>query len=62
MSILKKLTKAVIDTALLPVDLAKDSISLGGVADGREKSYSAERLEKVSKSLKDAYNKLDEEK
>lgn len=61
MGILKKLAKAVVDTALLPIDLAKDSISLGGVADGREKSYSYERLEKVSKSLKGAYQDLDKD-
>jgi hypothetical protein len=52
MGILKNLTKAVVDIALLPVDVAKDSISLGGVSDDRNESYSTERLRKVQNSLK----------
>jgi hypothetical protein len=61
MGILKKLTKAVVDTALLPVDVAKDSVSLGGVSDDRNESYSTERLRKVQKSLKGAYDELEKD-
>jgi len=58
----KSLLKAVVDVTLLPIDIAKDSISLGGVSDGRDKSYTAERLGRVETSLKFAYGELDKSK
>ena len=59
MKIFRKLTKAVVDTVMLPIDVAKDSVSLGGLADHRDQSYSFERLHKVRRSLKSAYDELD---
>ena len=50
-SMLKNLTKAVVATAMTPVDLMKDAATLGGELTDREESYTAERLRQAKKAL-----------
>ena len=47
MSFLGKAFKTVINVAALPVEVAKDVITLGGVCTGEDKPYTAQRLEKL---------------
>ena len=54
MSILKKLVKSVVDTALVPKDVVEDILFLG---DG---NATEERLKKIKQALADAYEELDE--
>lgn len=42
-----KLFRFIFDAATLPLEITKDLFSLGGIAAGRQKSYTRERLEKL---------------
>jgi hypothetical protein len=57
-SILKKLTKAVVDTALIPMDLTRDIVTLGGRIG--EKPYTKDRLDHIIKDLKRLYQELED--
>ncbi len=46
-----KLFKTLFDIATLPVEVAKDIITLGGVVTERKKTYTQERLEKLDNDL-----------
>jgi len=60
MGFFKKLTKGVIDTALLPLDIVRDTLTLGGAITDEEPA-TKDRLKKVLKDLEDTYDSLDED-
>ena len=53
MSIFGSILKTVIDTATLPIEVAKDVVTLGGVVTGEHQTYTDKRLEKLSDDLED---------
>ena len=46
-----KIFKTLFDIATLPVEVAKDIITLGGTATERKKTYTRERFEKLDNDL-----------
>lgn len=55
---LGKTLSAAVDVVVLPVDLIKDALTLGGACTG-EDCATKERLQSVYKQLKDAAESLD---
>jgi hypothetical protein len=47
-SLFGKLVGAVVNTALLPVEIVKDVATLGGIATEQDKSYTRQQLEKLA--------------
>ena len=60
MSFFKKLIKATVDTVLLPKDIVSDVLTCGGAMADKDSAV-LKRIKKVSKSLEDAYDELDED-
>jgi hypothetical protein len=50
----KKLTKAVIGVATLPIDVAADIATLGGTLTDKKKPYTAKKLSNIVKNIDDA--------
>lgn len=50
----KSLVKAVVGTALLPVDIVADAVTLGGLYTNKQKTYTTERVSDILDNLKDA--------
>ncbi len=48
---LKSLTKAIIGTAVLPIDLAVDFVTLGGTLSDDKKSSTAKRLKHIGENV-----------
>lgn len=60
MGFFKKLMKATVDTAMVPVEVVKDVVTLGGVCVGdRIESYTVERAKRICRDLEEAYEELD---
>lgn len=51
---LKSLTKAVVSTVTLPVDVAADIVTMGGAMTDKDRPYTAEKLKKIMGHLDDA--------
>lgn len=51
MGMLGKLIGAVIDTALVPVELAKDVVTLGGAMTEEDEPYTLTRLKRVVRKV-----------
>jgi hypothetical protein len=54
MGFLGKLIKGTINTALIPVDVAKDVVTLGGTLDDEEETYTGKRVKQVIKDVEEA--------
>lgn len=54
------LIQAGAQTVLLPLDIAKDVVTLGGACTGDEPA-TIERMAKIAAELEDAYDALDED-
>jgi hypothetical protein len=52
--ILEDLTKAVVGVATLPVSIAADIVTLGGVNTDKDKPYTAETVSDIVQNLKNA--------
>tara|TARA_Y100001936_G_C15615494_1_gene428888 strand:- start:69 stop:257 length:189 start_codon:yes stop_codon:yes gene_type:complete len=50
-TMLKSLTKAIIGTAVLPIDLAVDFVTLGGTLSDDKKSSTAKRLKHIGENV-----------
>lgn len=61
MGFFSKLTKAAIDTVLLPVDIVKDTVTLGGLNVDEDEPFTVKRARKIKKALDDAYDTLDDD-
>ncbi len=53
MSIFGSLLKTVIDTATLPIDVAKDVVTMGGAMTERQEPYTFSKLKKIDSDLGD---------
>lgn len=60
MGLLGKLTSAIVQTALLPVELAKDSVTLFGACTDQHQPYTVQRLKKLGKTVESAIDDLSE--
>lgn len=49
----KSLAKAIIGTALLPVDILADTFTVGGVSTNKDRTYTGERLSDIVDNLKE---------
>jgi hypothetical protein len=58
MKLIGKLIKGTIDIVLLPLEISKDVITLGGVLTDKD-SYTADRLKKAGNNFSQFYNNLD---
>lgn len=47
MSIFGKLVKLVVNTVAIPIEVAKDVVTLGGVATCQPESYTSKRIKKL---------------
>ncbi len=56
---LKSLTKAAVDTALLPVDVVVDVTTMGRASDNEEPA-TVERIKKIAGKLQEAYDEIEE--
>lgn len=54
MGFLKNMTKAVVNLAVTPIEIAKDVITMGGTLTDEKESYTAQRLRKANKSFNKA--------
>lgn len=52
--IFSSITKAVVGTVTLPVDVAADIATLGGTLTDKDKPYTAEKLSDIMDNIKDA--------
>lgn len=50
---LGKLFKAAFNTVTLPIEIAKDIITLGGIATEENQSYTKTKIEEIEKNLDD---------
>ena len=50
----KELGKAVFGTLLLPVDIVRDTVTMGGVLEDKDESNTVTRLKKIGKNLERA--------
>jgi hypothetical protein len=53
MGLFSALTKIVIDVATLPIDIAKDALTLGGIATEQDKPYTLQKLDQIKKDSED---------
>lgn len=53
-NLLKSVTKAVVATAVIPVSITADAVTLGGVLTDKKKPYTAENVSKIIQNLNDA--------
>lgn len=51
--ILKGLTEAVVKTAVLPVTVVADVVTLGGLVNDKKGSYTGEMLDSIGRSIED---------
>ena len=60
MGFFKALKKAAISTVLLPVDVVKDVVTVGGMASDRQEPYTVTRAKKLSQRADELLEALDE--
>lgn len=53
---LKNLTKAVVNTAILPVDMGLDFITMGGELVDKKRSFTGKRFSKITKNIDEIGN------
>jgi len=54
MGLFSALVKITIDTVILPIEIVKDVVTLGGVATEQDKPYTVQRLEQIKKDAEEA--------
>jgi len=58
MSLFGKLTSAIVQTALLPVELVKDGATMFGAVTDQHEPYTVQRLKKLGRTVEDAVDEL----
>jgi hypothetical protein len=53
MSLFGKVVRTVINTAMVPVAMAKDVVTLGGASTDKRQTYTAELLQKIKDEAED---------
>lgn len=61
MGLFGKITQGIIDTALIPLDITKDIMTLGGAITDQEEPYTLQKTKKLRDKVEDIYNSLDED-
>jgi len=61
MGIFGKITQGIIDTALIPLDVAKDVATLGGVNTDQEEPYTLQKAKKLRDKAEEIYDALDDD-
>ena len=54
MSLFGSIVRTAVNTALLPIAVAKDIVTLGGAATEEEKPYTLQQLEKLKREAEEA--------
>lgn len=54
MGLFSAITKVVIDTATLPLDIARDVLTLGGATDNNGRPHTLDKLEQIKRDAEDA--------
>lgn len=54
MGFFNALVKIAVDTVTLPIDIAKDIVTLGGIATDRGGTYTGEKLEQIKQDAEEA--------
>lgn len=60
MSVLGKLFASAVDVALVPIEVVKDAVTLGGAVLGNEETYTGKRLRDAQDHLQDAIDEAAE--
>lgn len=60
MGFFSSLTKTVLDVVVLPVEIAKDVVTLGGACTDQHEPYTMQRLKQANKDMNKAIDALDE--
>jgi len=60
MGFFKNIASAVVQTALLPVEVVKDVATMGGACTDQRAPYTFQRLQKVGRKIEDAVDDLDD--
>jgi hypothetical protein len=60
MSIFGKLVKTAFDTVTLPIDVAKDVVTMGGAMTEKDKPYTVEKLKKLLDDGKELRDEIDD--
>lgn len=60
MGLFEKLASAVVQTALLPVEVVKDVATMGGMCTDQRIPYTAQRLKKLGRTVESAIDDLND--
>lgn len=60
MGLFGKLVSAVVQTALLPVEVAKDSVTLFGAMTDQNEAYTLQRLKKLGRTVESTIDELND--
>lgn len=60
MGFFSSLTKTILDVAVLPVEVAKDVVTLGGTLTDEREPYTVQRLKKANKDMNKTIDSLDD--
>lgn len=60
MSLFGKVLKTALDTALLPVDVAKDVVTMAGAMTEEDAPYTWQKFKKIGKDLEETRNEIDD--
>ena len=60
MGIFKKLIKATIHIATLPIDIVKDAATLGGEMTDQREPYSQQKFKKLKRDVQEIENEIDD--
>ena len=61
MGIFGKITQGLIDTALIPLDVAKDVVTLGGASTEQDEPYTLQKAKRLKKKAEKIYDDLDDD-
>ena len=53
-NIIKGLSKAVVSTVTLPIDIAADVVTMGGVMTDKKETYTASKIKKIMDGIDEA--------
>lgn len=60
MSLLGKLLKTTFDVASLPIDIVKDTVTMGGSLTDQNKPYTAKKISRLGDDLEEVRDEIDE--
>jgi hypothetical protein len=60
MSLFGKLLKTAIDVATLPIDVAKDAATMGGLLTDKDRTYTGKKFKRLGRDAKEIRREVDE--